>query len=259
MWSLALHVAVVAAVLVGIPWPERPRVPVATTRDPGHHRRHGRDRARAESARGSRAPRAPEAATRGTPAPRSRGGSSAKRSNAKSSASPPRSAPARRLSKRSASAWRPSRRSKSAAIARRERSARRTLRRNASGRPPRSARPSSAQPAAAGGVGAGATARARGRAERGARGRLVRSVRSRDREPDQGQMATPVERAARHRLRRCRRAVADGRRREREGRELQWRRRGAPLDRARGIGRVAAAEGANACAVRAQREGQVPA
>jgi colicin import membrane protein len=30
MWSLALHVAVVAAVLVGIPFPERPRVPVAT-------------------------------------------------------------------------------------------------------------------------------------------------------------------------------------------------------------------------------------
>jgi len=30
MWSLALHVAVAAAVMVGIPWPERPRVPVAT-------------------------------------------------------------------------------------------------------------------------------------------------------------------------------------------------------------------------------------
>ena len=217
MWSLALHVAVVAAVLVGIPLPERPRVPVATRADPGHHRR-SRPRSsasrkpREEAARQERQRQQREERQRREAAEAAARRQQQREEQRVAAEQRAREAAEQKERERVAAAKAEQQRREREAQEKREKDAQAQRER---GGAPRSARAEQRAPQQQARVGAAATARARGRGERGARGWTAGSVHAHDREPDQAQVEPPVERAARHRMRRDRRADADGRRRER--------------------------------------------
>ena len=259
VWSLALHVAVVAAVAIGLPWRiERPRVP-----SPPRRRFEGViiDQAAIERERAARDEAARAGARSGSNA---RSGSAARRpsssaspSSASSSAWPTRSARATKPRARKRSASPPRRPSSSGATsrARAEREAQAKREREEADKR-RASRPSSAagsRPRRAPGAG-----RARGRGERRARSRAARSVHPHDREQDRA--GTGIARCRRSRAsiassESCKLPTGDVM--SATVATLQRRRSRAPLDRARRHGRVAAAEAAGSVAVRAQLERQL--